>query len=134
MASSPPVQPPRPELMYQLRFKRLDAVIVICREAFKWCAIVLLGRYAYLSIAALAGQQTLADIAVRFLGNLKVSESIAYILAGGGVAYGIGQRQLRRRHIKHNVRGKNELEKILDPKRTSSNLTDTGTTRPGDKL
>ena len=133
MATPSPVQPPRPELVYQLSFKKLDAVVMICREIIKWGAIVLLGRYAYLSIAALAGQQTLADIAVRFLGNLTVSNSIAYILAGGGVAYGLGERQLRRRHIKRNVKSKNDLEKILDPKRTSSERTDTGKTRPGDE-
>ena len=106
---------------------------MICREALKWGAIVLLGRYAYLSIAALAGQTTLADIAIRFLGNLTVSNSIAYILASGGLAYGVGQRQLRRRHIKRNVSSKNDLEKLLDVKRTSSELTDTGMTRPGDE-
>lgn len=134
MASLPPEQPPRTELAYHLSFKRLDALVVFCREAFKWGAIVILGRYGYLSIAALSGHQTFADIAVGFLGNLKISDGIAYLLAGGGVAYGVGQRQMRRRHIKRNVENKNELERILHPGRTSSNLTDTGTTRPGDEL
>jgi hypothetical protein len=120
-------------LVYQLSFKRLDAAVVVCREIIKWGAIVLLGRYAYLSIAALAGQKTLADIVVRFLGNLTVSNSIAYILAGGGLAYGVGQHQLRRRNIRRIVGNKNDLEKILDRKRTSSELTDSGKTRPGEE-
>jgi len=56
------------------------------------------------------------------------------LLIGGGWAYGFGQLQLRRRHIKHIENSKNELERLLDLKRTSSNLTDKGTTRPGDEL
>ncbi len=134
MATTPPVKPPRTELDYRLSFKKTDAVVVVLRELIKWGGLVLLGRYGYLSIAALAGHQTFADIVIRFLANLKVSEGILYLLTGGSIAYGVGQRQLRRRHIKRVVASKNELEKKLDPKRTSSNLTDTGTTQPGDEL
>lgn len=134
MASPPPAKPPRTELDNRLSYKRIDAVIVICREVIKWGAIVLLGRYSYLSIVALAGHDTFADVAIRFLSNIRVSEGVLYLLAGGSIAYGVGQRQLRRRHIKRNVGSKNELERAIHTGRTSSDLTETGTTRPGDEL
>ena len=134
MATSPSERPPRTELDYRLSFKKTDAVTVVLRDIIKWGALVLFGRYAYLSIASLSGHNTFADIGIRFLGNLKVSDGILYVLVGGGWTYGWGQRQLRRRHIKRVVKSKNELEKIIDRKRTSSNLTEKGTTRPGDEL
>lgn len=117
-----------------LSFKKIDSLVVVAREVIKWSGLVLLGRYGYLSIVALAGHQTLADIVVRLLANVKLSNGILYLVTGGSVAYGLGQRHLRRKHIKRVVAAKNELEKKLDPNRTSSNLTETGTTRPGDEL
>jgi hypothetical protein len=134
MATPSPVKPPRTELDYGLSFKKTDAVVVVLRELIKWGGVVLLARYGYLSIAALAGHQTFADIFIRLLANLKVSDGILYLLTGGSIAYGVGQRHLRRKHIKRIVATKNKLESKLDPKRTSSNLTETGTTRPGDEL
>lgn len=134
MSTPPPAGSRRTELDYGLSFKRTDAFVTICREIARWGALVLLGRYAYLSIAVLAGHQTFADVAVRFLSNIKVSDGLLYLISGGSIAYGIGQRQLRRRQIKRNVQAKNELEKLTHPGRTSSNLTERGTTRPGDKL
>jgi len=134
MATPPSKKPARTELDYGLSFKRLDTFSVIIRDVIKWGGIAYLGRCTYLVIAVLAGKSTFADIGIRFLANVKVSDGIIALLIGGGWAYGFGQRQLRRRHIKHIENSKNELERLLDPKRTSSNLTDKGTTRPGDEL
>jgi len=88
-------------------------------------------RYRYFSVVALAGKSTFADVGFRILGNLKISEGISYIFGASGVLYGVGQRQLRRRNIERIVPLKNKLEKILDPKRTSSSLTSKGTALPG---
>jgi hypothetical protein len=134
MATPPSTKPPRTELDFHLAFKKLDVITIIFREIIKWGGLVLLGRYVYLAIAVLAGKSTFADIGIRFLANIKVTDAIIFLLVSGGWAYGIGQRQLRRRHIEHVVKSKNELEKILDSKRTSSDLSEKGTTRPGDEL
>jgi hypothetical protein len=128
MASSPPPQPPRTLLDNQLSFKRLDTALEICRELFKWCGLVAIAYLGYRSFAVLAGQSTSANIGVRLLGNLTVSRSIIALLAGSGWAYGLAQRSLRRKHIERNVPLKNELEKVIDKSRTSSNLTPRGTT------
>jgi hypothetical protein len=134
MATPPSEKPTRTELDYRLSFKRLDTFSGICRDVIKWGVIAYLARCGYLVVAALAGKSTFADIGIQFLANVKVSDGIIYLLLGGGWAYGLGQRKLRRRHIERVVKSKNELEKLLDPKRTSSNLTEKGTTRPGDAL
>jgi hypothetical protein len=134
MASPLSVKPKRTESEYGLSFKKYDEIGVTLRTLIKWGSLVLIVRYGYLSLASMAGKETLADVAIRFLGNLKVSESIAYLLGTGGVIYGAAQRQLRRRNIRRLVQAKNDLEKWIDPGRTSSGLKDDGTTRPGDEL
>lgn len=108
------------------------AVVDVVRTAIKWGSAVWIVSYIYRSIAVLAGHATAADIGIKFLANVRVSDGIFAVLTGGSIAYGVGQRQLRRRHIKHVAHDKNDLERLLDPKRTSSNLTDSGTT-PGDE-
>jgi hypothetical protein len=133
MATSLPAKPVT-ELQAMLSFKRIDAISDVVRQAIKWGVLLGIARYGYLSIAALAGHQTLADIVVKLLANIKLSNGICYVVTGGSLIYGIGQRQLRRRNIRRIAHDKNEAERLIDPKRTSSNLTEKGTTRPGDKL
>lgn len=130
MASPLPASPPRTVLDNQLSFKRLDTASEICKELIKWAGLVFIAYLGYLSIEVLAGKSTFADIGVRIIGNLKVSDGIITLLAGSGWAYGLAQRSLRRKHIERTVPLKNELEKVLDKKRTSSHLTQKGTTPP----
>jgi hypothetical protein len=131
--ATPSQRPPRTESDYLLSYKKIDSVTTVVRDALKWAAIVLIARYGYYTIAVVAGRSTFADIVVRFLANLKVSDGICYLLTGGSICYGVGQRYLRRRHIKRVVPAKNRLERMLDPNRSSSGLTPKGTTQPGDE-
>jgi hypothetical protein len=131
--ANPSQRPPRTESDYLLSYKKIDSVTTVVREVVKWAAIVLIVRYGYYAIAVLAGRSTFADIVVRFLANLKVSDGILYLVTGGSICYGVGQRYLRRRHIKRVVPAKNRLERMLDPNRSSSGLTPKGTTQPGDE-
>jgi hypothetical protein len=130
MASSPSPKPPRTLLDNQLSFKRLDTALGMCSELFKWAGLVAIAYMGYRSAAVLAGQSTSANIGVRLLGNLTVNRGIIALLTGSGWAYGLAQRSLRRKHIERNVPLKNELEKVIDKNRTSSNLTPRGTTPP----
>jgi hypothetical protein len=132
-------QPPHPANQIQaeyderLAFRKIDAVVSVVGLVLKFAAVVMCVRYGYLSVVALAGKSTFADVGFRILGNLKISEGISYIFGAGGILYGVGQRRLRRRNIERIVPLKNKLEKILDPNRTSSSLTSKGTTRPEDE-
>jgi hypothetical protein len=117
-----------------LRAKRIDSFTVIVRDSIKWGGLAVLGYWMYKSVVVLAGQTTYADIGFRILGNIKVSDGILYLFGVSGWVFGIGQSQLRRKNIKRTVPAKNALERIIDPNRTSSNLTDSGTTQPGDEI
>ena len=130
MAFPPSHRPPRTVLDNQLSFKRLDTFTVTCSEFFKWGALSAIAYMGYLSIGVLAGKNTFADIAIRMIGNVKVSDGIIVLLTGGGWAYGLAQRSLRRKYIERTAPLKNELERLLDQNRTSSNLTSRGTTPP----
>ncbi|OLE76904.1 hypothetical protein AUG19_01880 [archaeon 13_1_20CM_2_54_9] len=130
MASSPSPTPPRTVLDNQLSFKRLDTALEFWRVLVQWGTVAFLGYMAYRSVSALAGVTTSANIGVRLFGNLMVNRGIVALLAGSGWAFGLAQRSLRRKNIERLVPLKNDLEKVIDPKRTSSNLTSRGTTPP----
>jgi hypothetical protein len=130
MASSPPPKPPRTMLDNQLSFKRLDTALEFWRALVQWTTVGFLGYMAYRSIVVLAGLSTSANIAVRLAGNLTVSRGIITLLTGSGWAFGLAQRSLRRKNIERLVPLKNDLEKEINPKRTTSNLTSRGTTPP----
>jgi hypothetical protein len=133
MASTNPANRLQAEIAERRFFKTVDSVVSIVGTLLKCVTVVIIARYIYLGVAVLAGKSTLADVGFRVLGNIKISDSIAYILGVGGVVYGVGERQLRRRNIERLSREKNALERILDPTRTSSRLTPRGTTRREDK-
>jgi hypothetical protein len=130
MASSSTEKLPRTPLDNQLSFKRLDTSALICSEFFKWGALSFISYMGYLSVGKIAGQNTFADIAVRVIGNIKVSDGIITLLVGSGWAFGLAQRSLRRKYIERTAPVKNKLERLLDERRTSSNLTSRGTTPP----
>lgn len=77
-------------------------------------------------IASLAGKTTLAAIGISFLANLTVSKGLAYIFGVGGVSYGLGERYVRRKTVRRTGGRIKELEARIDPKRSSSNLTEAG--------
>jgi hypothetical protein len=108
------------------------SIASVINTLIRWAGIVGIVYCIYLSINALAGRQTIANIAVNFLGSLTVSKSVAYILGGGGVIYGVAERKLRQRTIKRLQGRIQQLETARDPKRTSSRLTERGETNPSD--
>ncbi|MFL6274512.1 MAG: hypothetical protein ACJ74G_04810 [Blastocatellia bacterium] len=110
-----------------------QSVTSVIISAIKWGAFCFIVWSGYLSIKILAGQQTQATIAVSFLGNIKISEALAYALAAGGIIGWRRERGLRKKTVKRiHVRTK-KLETERDPLRTSSRLTPAGETHPRDE-
>jgi hypothetical protein len=116
------------------QFGLAQSITAIVRNIVTVGGAVLIARYAYLSIRALSGQTTAADIGINFLADVKISQALAWLLAGGGVGYGIVQDRLRRSTIRRLEGHKEQLEKLIDPGRTSSRLTASGGTNPEDRL
>jgi len=93
-----------------------------------WIAYLLRG-----AIVALAGKTTLADIGLGMKASVTLPDAISYAFGIGGVGWGFAERGLRRRHIAETSQHIANLEKRIDPDRSSSRLTRWGTTRPEDK-
>lgn len=103
------------------------------KQLIKWGGIVWVASYARDAITSLAGQTTLADIAVSVLVSASTREKIAYPLVVLALIWGWCERKLRRDKIKVMSRRIGHLESQLDLGRSSSQLTTTGETREEDK-
>jgi hypothetical protein len=125
------------ELKAEIRLLRRGdtalGVTSVFNNIVRFGALVLIARYGYLTIESLAGKATLASIGINFLGNLTISQSLAYIFGVGGISYGLGERWLRKKTTKRLGGRVPELEAKIDRRRTSSNLTDRGETPLDDK-
>jgi hypothetical protein len=111
----------------------IDGITLNVGRIIKYGAWVLIARYGYYSVVALAGKQTIADLVFKIIANFTVSRSLCWVAAGGGVGYGAVQRKLRKRMIKSKAKRIKQLEEQLDPSRTSSALMSDGSTRPEDE-
>lgn len=94
--------------------------------AVRWGCALAIVRYGYLSIEALAGQQTMANVGINVLGEMKVNQALAWVLAVCGGGYGAQQRKLRKDTVERLSERCRSLESKLDPKRTSSELSPRG--------
>jgi len=121
------------ERKHTFRLRILDLIGSMWSHLIPWAAIVLIFWATRDIIVSLAGKSTLADIGVKFLANVKISDGVIYLFGLGGVGYGLAERQLRRRSVGTMSERTKQLEQQLDPKRSSSKLTKRGTTRPEDR-
>jgi hypothetical protein len=109
-----------------------QSIASVINTAIRWGAVTLWVYCGYLSVDSLAGKETEANILVKFLGNLSISQGLAYALAGASILYGMRERRLRKKTVERIHPRVQQLEKGRDPRRTSSHLTPTGETNPKD--
>lgn len=101
------------------------------RATIRWVALVCIAWIGYLSITALAGKETTANVLLGVLANVQTSSAIAWILALLAILWGLGERKLRQRVIQRHEGSSREREEEHDQNRSSSNLTKTGDTPVG---
>lgn len=111
----------------------LDTAGKIVSILTPWGAIAYIASQLFGAVSSLAGLATFADIGIKLLGDFRISEAIAYIFGVGSMIYGYNERRLRQRHIGKSSAREIALEKKVDPGRSSSKLTQQGTTRPEDR-
>lgn len=109
-----------------------DVVMQGLLSAIRWGGLGWIAWQAQVAISNLAGKTTLADIGVGFLADVQVSVVLSWVVGGAGIMYGRSQRKLRRDTVERLQARNQELEKLLDPNRSSSQLTARGETRPED--
>lgn len=103
---------------------------------FRWGGIVLVAMFIRDIGVAWAGKNTNADVDIGvimdLLSNTSISVVIAWIFAAVCLIYGLIQQARCRSLIKRFAPAKAQAERKVDPDRTSSSLTITGTTNPSD--
>jgi hypothetical protein len=118
------------ELKYKHKGARLEFWATVARVAVPSAAAVAITYFVTGSVDRLAGKFTYADIGIKFISDFKVT--IAYTLTSAATAWALLERKLKGDTIKRLSARVTELEKRLDPGRSSSRLTERGTTRPED--
>lgn len=101
-----------------------------CKYAF----LIAASYYGYHCVLALAGKNTAADIGIKFLSDIRISEAAAWLFGAGGVLYGTRERRLRLKVNESLGARVSELEEGIDPARSSSKLTPRGETNPQDHI
>ena len=121
------------ELEWAKYHKRWDIIGGIFSRLIRWGGIIACFYFLYLIVDSLAGKTTATDIALKAITDLKLDRGILYLLAGGTTIWAVRERKLRKKNTKHISEHIKELEELIDPNRTSSNLTETGDTHPEDE-
>lgn len=111
-----------------------EGAIQVLSSLIRWGSIVAITRYAYLAIDSLSGKNTLADIGVNFLTDIKVSVAIAWSAGVGGMVYGARQRKLRKDTVARLQERVRDLESEINPNRSSSNFTRSENIKEEDKV
>ena len=128
---------PMKELEFKLKSQRVDAWLRIGLSLIKYASLSFIVWRLGIAVEALAGKATLADFGVFLLTDLRVNKVFSHAVMGlvgvSGATYGVRERSSKRKEIKRLGNRVVELEKRLDPERTSSGLKRDGTSRPEDE-
>jgi hypothetical protein len=125
---------PKAENRYLWRRTRLEVVASLGHDLIRWTGAVLIAYFGYRTVSVLAGGTTAANIGIRFLADVRVSEAVAWLFGVSGVLMAFRERQLRRATVERMHGRIKTLEEQLDPGRSSSQLTPRGETNPEDRL
>lgn len=109
-------------------------LIDLASASVRYAMYCVVAYFTFRSITVLAGKQTDASFIVKLLMSKDNDYGIPWIVAVVSVVWGVGQTVLRRRKTQYFQSRITELEKRLDPNRSSSGLTVTGVTNPRDKI
>jgi len=125
------------ELEYRLESQKWDTGLRLGQSLIKYVAACFIVWQLGLALEALAGKSTLANFGVFLIADLKANKVFSHIIMGivgvSGVGYGLRERAQKRKQIKRLGNRVVDLEKRLDPNRTSSGLTVDGRSRPEDE-
>ena len=98
---------------------------VLCK-IIPWAGLVGIAYFMFRSVDSLAGKETFADIAIKWFGSVKANQWAAWIFASlSGIGW-YSERRLRRKKTEQMAQHISDLEKTIDPKRSSTTLTTTG--------
>ena len=114
------------------RAKTVEEVGKVLRTLIVAGAAVLMAMYCSRSIHDLAGKTTAADIGLQLLGNISISEGLAYAVSVVCVGFAY-QRGRTNQSLAKRLSRLSHLEQQIDPNRSSSHLGETGAPREEDR-
>ena len=121
------------EARYRFIIRLVEIGALSLNNFVRYGCLLGIAYFFYHTVHSLSGQTTLADIGLKFITDMKLSDTFALLFGGGGVLFGLRRWQLQRKNTSHLASRIAEHEKRLDPKRSSSKLLETGDTRPEDE-
>ena len=114
------------------RVSTTQAIASVLNNLIRWGGLVIISYWIYLSVTALAGKSTMADIGVTVFADIRASEVLSWIFGIGGIGYGWRQKSLRQ-DTTERLQGRiKAFETEKDPNRSTSGLTERGMTHPKD--
>jgi hypothetical protein len=112
----------------------LDITASSVQMLIPWTGACFFAFMVFKSVSVLAGRKTTADLGLRLIGDIRVNEALAWLIAVISSGYGIRERRLRQKNIERSAATIERLESSIDTYRSSSRLTTRGTTRREDKI
>jgi hypothetical protein len=76
---------------------RVDRALDLLRHVVTVAGVLGVAYFLSDAVAALAGETTAAEIAFRFLANIRLSEALAWLFGTSGIGFGYLQLWLRER-------------------------------------
>ena len=110
-----------------------DRVVLLGGLLIRWGFTFLMVRSIAATLALFAGKATAATFILSVLANVGISHWAAWLVAVVAVFYGQRQGRLRKSTVEAVAARIKELEGMIDPRRSSSDLTLSGETNPEDK-
>lgn len=120
--------PSKAELKFELFYRLID----LARHTIEWGGYLGLAYFATEIVSDLSGKETFASFFLQFVGKESVSNTLLFLLAACFGIWAYLERRLRRKKTAELSGRIQKLEASIDPNRTSSKLTPTGETHPGD--
>jgi hypothetical protein len=103
-------------------------------DVFRYGFYLGLAYIGFRAVEVLAGKSTSASFIFNALFSDGNDYGLPWVLSVVFLVWGIAQRRERLRKTEYFQNRIQKLEKMLDPDRTSSGLSTTGETHPGDRL
>ncbi len=117
-----------------LSLRHIDNGYKLAARVIHAGVIVFVAWQARLSIEALAGGETSVKLFIDWIvGGKGALTGTSLLFGAGGIGYGLRERHLKKYKTVAMTRHIADLERRLDPNRTSSGLAATGETNPDDR-
>ena len=100
----------------------------------KYAGWSIMSLFFFLTVKSIAGTNTNLgfNVFIKYITDGGIKEYIELAISAGTSVWAIWERKLRQSKTKHLSTRITELENIIDPNRSSSQLQNTGKTRIGD--